>query len=105
MRHDRATTICCTRCATFLQWRCGDAIMLAEANVPPTRASSYFGEQGDRLQMMFNFWVNQRMFYALASGDATAARARRCEQTRDRPADRAVGATSCATTTSSISAA
>jgi len=30
----------------------------------------YFGERGDRLQMMLNFWVNQRIFYALATGDA-----------------------------------
>jgi len=53
----------------FLQWRCRDAIMLAEANVPPGQSMQYFGEQGDRLQMMLNFWVNQRMFYTLATGD------------------------------------
>jgi maltose alpha-D-glucosyltransferase / alpha-amylase len=54
----------------FLQWRERDAIMLAEANVPPPESMEYFGETGDRLQMMLNFWVNQRIFYALASGDA-----------------------------------
>ena len=53
----------------FLQWRRGDAILLAEANVPPTESMEYFGDNGDRLQMMLNFWVNQRIFYALASGD------------------------------------
>lgn len=53
----------------FLQWRCRDAILLAEANVPPEESLSYFGEQGDHLQMMLNFPVNQRLFYALASGD------------------------------------
>ena len=53
----------------FLQWRRRDAIMLAEANVPPRESMNYFGERGDRLQMMLNFWVNQRMFYALATGD------------------------------------
>jgi maltose alpha-D-glucosyltransferase/alpha-amylase len=53
----------------FLQWRCRDAILLAEANVPPDESLEYFGEQGDRLQMMLNFWVNQRMFYTLATGD------------------------------------
>ena len=53
----------------FLQWRCRDAILLAEANVPPDESMNYFGEQGDRLQMMLNFWVNQRMFYTLATGD------------------------------------
>jgi maltose alpha-D-glucosyltransferase/alpha-amylase len=54
----------------FLQWRVRDAILLAEANVPPPESMEYFGETGDRLQMMLNFWVNQRLFYALASGDA-----------------------------------
>jgi maltose alpha-D-glucosyltransferase/alpha-amylase len=53
----------------FLQWRCGDAILLAEANVPPDESMKYFGEQGDNLQMMLNFPVNQRLFYALATGD------------------------------------
>jgi maltose alpha-D-glucosyltransferase/alpha-amylase len=54
----------------FLQWRCRDGIMLAEANVPPRESLHYFGERGDRLQMMLNFWVNQRIFYTLATGDA-----------------------------------
>jgi maltose alpha-D-glucosyltransferase / alpha-amylase len=53
----------------FLQWRTGDAILLAEANVPPEENMDYFGDEGDRLQMMLNFPVNQRLFYALATGD------------------------------------
>jgi maltose alpha-D-glucosyltransferase/alpha-amylase len=53
----------------FLQWRRHDAILLAEANVPPNQSLQYFGERGDRLQMMLNFWVNQRMFYTLATAD------------------------------------
>jgi maltose alpha-D-glucosyltransferase/alpha-amylase len=53
----------------FLQWRARDAIMLAEANVPPDESLEYFGSEGDRLQMMLNFPVNQRLFYALATGD------------------------------------
>jgi maltose alpha-D-glucosyltransferase/alpha-amylase len=53
----------------FLQWRCRDGILLAEANVPPDQSMQYFGDRGDRLQMMLNFWVNQRMFLSLASGD------------------------------------
>ena len=53
----------------FLQWRRRDAIMLAEANVPPDESMEYFGENGERLQMMLNFAVNQRVFYALATGD------------------------------------
>ncbi len=53
----------------FLQWRRRDAILLAEANVVPEESLSYFGEQGDRIQMMLNFAVNQRLFYALATAD------------------------------------
>ena len=53
----------------FLQWRRRDAILLAEANVPPEESLEYFGELGDRLQMMLNFPVNQRLFYAMATGD------------------------------------
>jgi maltose alpha-D-glucosyltransferase/alpha-amylase len=53
----------------FLQWRRRDAILLAEANVPPRESLQYFGDRGDRLQMMLNFAVNQRVFYAMASGD------------------------------------
>jgi maltose alpha-D-glucosyltransferase/alpha-amylase len=68
----------------FLQWRRGDAIILAEANVMPKLNVSYFGEDGDRLEMMFNFWVNQRMFYALATGDNRPL-VKALEQTRDRP--------------------
>lgn len=53
----------------FLQWRRRDAILLAEANVPSDESMKYFGETGDHLQMMLNFPVNQRLFYALATGD------------------------------------
>src|SRR5262245_33923880 len=53
----------------FLQWRVGDSIILAEANVLPRTDMQYFGEDGDRMHMMFNFQVNQNLFYALASAD------------------------------------
>jgi maltose alpha-D-glucosyltransferase / alpha-amylase len=53
----------------FLQWRLGDAVLLGEANVTPPESRAYFAG-GDGLHMMFNFWVNQHLFYALASGDA-----------------------------------
>lgn len=53
----------------FLQWRARDAILLAEANVPPEDSIDYFDEDGDRLQMLLNFPVNQRLWYALATGD------------------------------------
>ena len=54
----------------FLTWRNGEAIILAEANVLPGTDLHYFGSAGERLQMMFNFEVNQHLFYALASSDS-----------------------------------
>jgi maltose alpha-D-glucosyltransferase/alpha-amylase len=53
----------------FLQWRLGDSIILAEANVLPETDMEYFGDDGERMQMMFNFQVNQHLFYALAAAD------------------------------------
>lgn len=52
----------------FLSWRVGDAVVLGEANVLPAENARYFRE-GRGLHMMFNFWVNQRLFYALAAAD------------------------------------
>jgi len=54
----------------FLQWRQGDSIILAEANVLPETDLQYFGDDGDRMHMMFNFQANQNLFYALAAADA-----------------------------------
>jgi maltose alpha-D-glucosyltransferase / alpha-amylase len=53
----------------FLQWRVGNAVLLGEANVMPQETQPYFGG-GHGLHMMFNFWVNQHLWLALASGDA-----------------------------------
>ncbi|MBT1703701.1 alpha-amylase family protein [Chryseosolibacter indicus] len=53
----------------FLQWRRGDAVMLGEANVEPKESSKYFGKEGEGIHMMFNFYVNQYIFYALATSD------------------------------------
>ena len=68
----------------FLTWRQGEAIILAEANVLPDTDLQYFGTQGERLQMMFNFDVNQNLFYALASGDARPM-VKAVKATRKRP--------------------
>jgi maltose alpha-D-glucosyltransferase / alpha-amylase len=46
-----------------------DAIILGEANVTPDENKNYFGEHGEGIQMMFNFFVNQHLFYALATGE------------------------------------
>ena len=68
----------------FLQWRRGDAVLLAEANVPPEEDLDYFGPQGERIQLMFNFHVNQRLFYTLAMADARPL-AEALEATRNLP--------------------
>ncbi|HEX3571272.1 MAG TPA: alpha-amylase family protein [Acidobacteriaceae bacterium] len=71
--------------AQFLTWREGEAIILAEANVLPGTDMEYFGEWGERLQMMFNFQVNQRLFYALASADSRPL-VKALKDTKKRPA-------------------
>ena len=69
----------------FLQWRRGDAVILGEANVLPDTDMSYFGKTGERMQMMFNFQVNQHLFYALATSD-TRPLAKSLKATEARPA-------------------
>jgi maltose alpha-D-glucosyltransferase/alpha-amylase len=69
----------------FLQWRVGDSIILAEANVLPKTDMQYFGDDGDRMHMMFNFQANQNLFYALAAAD-TRPLAKALQRTKDRPA-------------------
>ncbi|KXU84483.1 trehalose synthase [Paraburkholderia monticola] len=67
-----------------LQWREGDAIILAEANVLPDTDLQYFGDAGERLPMMFNFQLNQNTFYTLATGD-TAPLKKALLATKPRP--------------------
>ena len=69
----------------FLQWRQGDCIILAEANVLPKTDMEYFGADGDRMHMMFNFQVNQHLFYALAAADTKSLKAA-LSKTKSRPA-------------------
>jgi maltose alpha-D-glucosyltransferase/alpha-amylase len=69
----------------FLTWRKSGALILGEANIVPKNDLEYFGEFGERLQMMFNFDVNQHLFYAMASGD-TRPLMKALENTKPRPA-------------------
>ncbi|MGH6703022.1 MAG: trehalose synthase, partial [Bradyrhizobium sp.] len=69
----------------FLQWRVGDSIILAEANVLPRTDLQYFGDDGDRMHMMFNFHVNQHLFYAMAAADCRPL-AKALNATKPRPA-------------------
>lgn len=69
----------------FLTWRKSGAIILGEANIVPKNDLEYFGQFGERLQMMFNFEVNQHLFYAMASGDSRPL-IRAMQDTKPRPA-------------------
>jgi len=53
----------------FVVSRRGDAVLLAEANVPPDQIPIYFG-QGNRMHLLFNFLLNQYLFLALARQEA-----------------------------------
>jgi maltose alpha-D-glucosyltransferase / alpha-amylase len=54
---------------SFLSWRTPDAILLAEANVTMDTVLKYFGN-GTRFHMIFNFFLNQHLFLALAREQA-----------------------------------
>ncbi len=53
----------------FVSWRRGDALLLAEANVPLDQAGSYLGPGA--FHMLFHFPLNQALFLALARELAT----------------------------------
>ena len=69
----------------FLGWREGNAIILGEANVLPSTDMHYFGSAGERIQMVFNFEVNQHLFLALATSDGRKLKKAMME-TKRRPA-------------------
>jgi maltose alpha-D-glucosyltransferase/alpha-amylase len=53
----------------FIAWRKAEGVTVAEANITMDEADEYFGD-GDRLHVIFNFLLNQRLFLALARGEA-----------------------------------
>src|SRR5688572_14182152 len=53
----------------FLSWRRAEAMMLAEANITLEQVDEYFC-RGDRMNMVFNFMLNQHLFLAFARQDA-----------------------------------
>jgi glycosidase len=57
----------------LLQWRQGDAIILGEANILVQDDLEYFGAAGERLQMMFNFQLNQNLFLCTGKRRHTAS--------------------------------
>jgi trehalose synthase len=55
----------------FLGRRNGEAVLLGEVNLEPDQQREFFGdEDGDELQLVFSFTVNQALFLALAREDA-----------------------------------
>jgi maltose alpha-D-glucosyltransferase/alpha-amylase len=55
----------------FIGRRRGDAVLLGEVNLAPLEQREFFGdEDGDELQIVLSFTVNQAMFLALAREDA-----------------------------------
>ncbi|MFG1989074.1 alpha-amylase family protein [Actinoplanes sp. NPDC048988] len=58
-----------TELRQFVQWRKGDAVLLAEANVEPDQLKEYFGDSGgsaNRIHMLFDFMLNTKLMLALA---------------------------------------
>lgn len=53
--------------------RRADAVFLAEANLLPSEVADYVGD-GDKVQVLFNFYANQHLFLALARGRAEPIR-------------------------------
>ncbi|MEU4687633.1 alpha-amylase family protein [Actinoplanes sp. NPDC023714] len=55
-----------------VQWRKGDAVLLAEANVEPDQLVKFFGDEGgsgNRIHMLFDFMLNARVILGLARED------------------------------------
>jgi maltose alpha-D-glucosyltransferase / alpha-amylase len=62
-----------TELRQLVQWRSGDALLLAEANVEPDRLRDYFTDGGgsnNRVHMLFDFMLNGQLALALARRDA-----------------------------------
>ncbi|MGN6566784.1 MAG: alpha-amylase family protein [Flavipsychrobacter sp.] len=59
-------------------------VLLGETNILPKDNIRYFGTKGQELNVMFNFYVNQYLFYALASGNKESLQ-NAVEETADIP--------------------
>jgi maltose alpha-D-glucosyltransferase / alpha-amylase len=53
----------------FVALRRPDAVLMGEVDVPPELYPQYFGN-GDRLTLLLDFWINNRLFLSLARRDA-----------------------------------
>jgi maltose alpha-D-glucosyltransferase / alpha-amylase len=62
-----------TELRSYASWRRGDSLLLAEANVPADQLGAYVGDEGgsgNRINMLFDFLLNDAMVLALARGKA-----------------------------------
>jgi len=60
---------------SYIGRRAGDAVLMGEVNLPPPEQREFFGdEDGDELQVVLSFTVNQAMYLSLAREDATPLR-------------------------------
>ncbi len=55
---------------SFIDRRKGGALLLGEVNLPAEPLRAFFGDQGDELQLLFNFPVMEAMYLSLARHDA-----------------------------------
>ena len=71
---DRDPMLLLSEMRDFLSWRRAGGILLAEANVPYETVGDYFGGQAfgvpERMQMVFDFPLNQQIFLGLARESA-----------------------------------
>ncbi len=51
---------------SFIARRKGDVLLLGEVNLPAKPLRDFFGDQGDELQLLFNFPLMEAMYLALA---------------------------------------
>jgi maltose alpha-D-glucosyltransferase/alpha-amylase len=74
-----------TELRQYIQWRKGDAVLLAEANVEPDQLKHFFGDGGgssNRIHLLFDFMLNGRLMLALARRNPEAI----IDALRDTPA-------------------
>ena len=50
----------------YMTRRAGESVLLGEVNLPPEDQRTFFGDDGDELQLVFAFTINQAMYLALA---------------------------------------
>ncbi len=59
---------------SFLCRRCGDGVLLGEVNLTHAQQRKFFGDDGDELNMLFDFIGMQKLYLAMARQDARPLR-------------------------------